>query len=106
MRFSKNTGTAFPTIFTRKRHCLQNRRVGCPTRRLDTWSDGSPCYYDRENLEAGDLEAAVVVLGGVVGAGDHGSLRPGLLASGLDVDASAGDVPELGEGASKLPSNK
>ena len=44
----------------------------------------------------------MVVLGRVVGAGDHGALSPRLTTTGLDVDAGAGDVPELGEGAGEL----
>lgn len=63
----------------------------------DSWSQHRPFTSTHANLQASDLEATVVVLGGVVGARDHGALGPRLGAAGGHVDAGAGDVPEVGE---------
>eukprot|EP00961_Rhodomonas_salina_P188710 2546804-Rhodomonas_salina.1 len=41
----------------------------------DSWSQHRPFTSTHANLQASDLEATVVVLGGVVGARDHGALQ-------------------------------
>jgi len=52
----------------------------------------------RHDLQASDLDAGVVILGGIVGAGDQGALGVGVGANGtvVHVDVGAGQVPQLG----------